>query len=73
MRKHVLLWNKHEYQHSADIFVKITLTHFMVLVFFCTSRNHQKTRGFLIEQMSNVKCHGPASPARLMNVAAMGG
>ena len=22
VRKHALLWNKHEYQHSADIFVK---------------------------------------------------
>ena len=28
----------HEYQHSADIFVNISLTHFMALVFFYISR-----------------------------------
>ena len=33
VRKHALLRNKHEYQHSADIVV----THFMALAFFYTS------------------------------------
>ena len=52
-RKHTLLWNKHEYSHSADKFVlKISLTHFMELVsFYALSilpEINQKTRGFLM-------------------------
>ena len=39
VRKNDLLWNKHEYQHSADIFVKNIFNHLLALVFFYTFRN----------------------------------
>ena len=38
LRKRALLWNKHKYQHSTDIW-KMSLTLFMALVFFCTLWN----------------------------------
>ena len=35
IRKHALLWNKHEYQHSVDIFVKNILNLWAVCFWFC--------------------------------------
>ena len=47
IRKHALLWNKHEYQHSADVLLKICLSHFMALVFFYISWNTSENQKFL--------------------------
>ena len=47
IRKDALLWNKHEYQHSADIFVKNTLlAHFMALASFYTPWNILENQRF---------------------------
>ena len=53
----MLLWNKHEYRHSADMFVKNIFNpffHFAIL-----PEIHQKTRGFLIfsEGIERDQCH----------------
>ena len=47
-----MLWKRHEYQHSADIFVKNFLTHFMALVPFYNRWNHQKIRCLKIWDVS---------------------
>ena len=48
-KKYVLLWNKYEYQHFADIFGKIFLIHFMTLVScYILPEIHQETRVFLM-------------------------
>ena len=46
IRKHALLWNKHEYQHSADDLLKISLTHFLALESFYTLLNTSENQSF---------------------------
>ena len=47
IRKHALLWNNHEYQHSALTYLlKTSLTHFMALVTFSTPWNTENQRFF---------------------------
>ena len=46
IRKHALLWNKYQYQHSADIFVKIIVNPFMALVSLYTPWNTSEKQRF---------------------------
>ena len=62
VRKHALLWNKHKYQHSADIFVKNILNPFPViglfLYFLKYIRKPEVSWWFLgaLKESSVVKC-----------------
>ena len=48
-KKNSLLWKRHKYQHSADIFVKTICKPFHDTGLFLYSlKTHQKTRGFLM-------------------------